>query len=96
MDFENKTFLADSINLIEKFNEKTFDIIFSDPPYKTDLNNKILEILSRKKLLKDDGWLILECSKDEDFSETIQKYSFELTKEKTYGDTKVLYLKQII
>ena len=94
LDFENKTFLADSINLIEKFNEKTFDIIYSDPPYKTDLNNKVLEILSRKSLLKDDGWLILECSKDEDFSNEIEVNSFELIKEKIYGDTKVLYLKQ--
>jgi len=94
LDFENKTFLSDSINLIEKFNEKTFDIIYSDPPYKTDLNNKVLEILSRKSLLKDDGWLILECSKDEDFSNEIEVNSFELIKEKIYGDTKVLYLKQ--
>lgn len=94
LNFENKTFLADSINLIEKFNENTFDIIYSDPPYKTDLNNKVLEILSRKKLLKNDGWLIIECNKDEDFSADIENYSFELIKEKIYGDTKVLYLNQ--
>ena len=94
LNFENKTFLADSINLIEKFNKNTFDIIYSDPPYKTDLNNKVLEILSRKKLLKNDGWLILECSKEEDFSSDMENYSFELIKEKIYGDTKVLYLQQ--
>lgn len=94
LNFENKTFLADSINLIEKFNENTFDIIYSDPPYKTDLNNKVLEILSRKKLLKNNGWLIIECNKDEDFSANIKNYSFELIKEKIYGDTKVLYLNQ--
>lgn len=94
LDFKNKTFLADSINLIEKFNENTFDIIYSDPPYKTDLNNKVLAILSRKKLLKNNGWLILECNKDEDFSADIENYSFELIKEKIYGDTKVLYLNQ--
>lgn len=93
INFANKTFLADSCNILEKFNEKYFDIIFSDPPYKTDLNNKILEIVSRKKLLKNGGWLILECNKDEDFTEKIKSCNFELIKEKCYGDTKVLYLK---
>lgn len=92
LDFENKTFLGDTTSIIEKFEENRFDIIFSDPPYKTDLNNKILEIISRKKLLKDGGILILESNKDEDFSSEIVSFGYELIKEKTYGDTKVLYL----
>lgn len=93
IEFKNKTFLADSINLIEKFNKNYFDIIFSDPPYKTDLNNKILKIISEKNLLKENGWLIIECNKEEDFSKTIIDMNFEIIKEKLYGDTKVLYLK---
>ena len=92
IDFDNKTFLGDTTAVIEKFDENRFDIIFSDPPYKTDLNNKILEIISRKKLLKDNGTLVLECNKDEDFSAQIEKCGFEAFKEKTYGDTKVIYL----
>ncbi len=91
-EFEHKVFLGDSVNIIEKFEEKSFDIIFSDPPYKTDLNNKILEIISRKKLLKENGWLVLECNKTEDFTDNINQNGFELIKEKIYGDTKVLYL----
>ena len=94
LDFEYKTFLSDSTLMIERFEENSFDIIYSDPPYKTDLNNKILQIISKKNLLKDNGWLILECSKDEDFTNDIEANSFEIIKEKLYGDTKVLYLKQ--
>jgi len=93
INFNNKTFLADSVALIEKFEENYFDIIYSDPPYKTDLNNKILKIISQKNLLKNNGWLILECSKDEDFTADIKNNGFEIIKEKTYGDTKVIYLK---
>ncbi len=92
LNFENKTFLGDTTNIIERFDENRFDIIFSDPPYKTDLNNQILEIISRKKLLKDKGILVLESNKDEDFSEQIEKSGFSILKEKTYGDTKVWYL----
>ena len=92
-DVNNKTFLADSTNIIEKFDENKFDIIFSDPPYKTDLNNKVLEIIANKKLLKNDGIIILESNKTEDFTEIINKCNFEVIKEKLYGDTKLIYLK---
>ena len=94
LNFENKTFLGDTTNITEKFEENRFDIIFSDPPYKTDLNSKILEIISVKKLLKSGGILILECNKEEDFSKEIEKFNYELIKEKAYGDTKVIYLTQ--
>ena len=47
LDFKNKTFLADSTNMLERFNEGYFDVIFSDPPYNTDLNVKIIEIIYR-------------------------------------------------
>lgn len=91
--FNNKVFLADSINIIEKFNENYFDIIFSDPPYKTNLNSQIIQIISKKNLLKPDGLLVIECSKDEHFTDEILSTKFELIKEKIYGDTKILYLK---
>ena len=93
LKFEHKTFMADSTNIIEKFDANQFDIIFSDPPYKTDLNKKILEIISRKNLLAKDGILIIECHKEEEFSKEISEAGFEVIKEKTYGDTKVLYIK---
>ena len=93
IDFEHKTLNADAIKIIESFDEKKFDIIFSDPPYKTDLNKKVIEIVNRKNLLKEDGLLVIECDKSETFEEELEKTQFEIIKEKTYGDTKVLYIK---
>ena len=93
LNFEHKTFMADTTSMLEKFDENKFDIIFSDPPYKTDLNPKILEIISRKKLLAPNGLLIIECHREEDLSKNIAGAGFELIKEKIYGDTKVLYIK---
>ena len=90
--FENKTFLADTTAIIEKFDANRFDIIFSDPPYKTDLNKKIMKIISEKNLLKENGYLIIECNKEEVFEEEITKYAYKIIKEKIYGDTKVIYL----
>ncbi len=92
-EFDFKTFQGDSTAILERFDEGKFDIIFSDPPYKTDLNNKILEIIARKKLLKEDGIIAIEANKSEDFSKAISENGFEQIKEKNYGDTKVLYIK---
>ncbi len=92
-DFEYKIFLGDSINILEHFNEKSFDIIFSDPPYKSFLNKKIIEIISRKQLLKDNGFIIIECSKEENYATDLSKYNFQIIKEKKYGDTNILYIK---
>lgn len=47
--------------------DKQFDIIFADPPY--DLSNipDIPKLVFEKDLLKEDGWLIVEHSKDTTF-----------------------------
>lgn len=92
LDFKHKTFLGDTPSIIEKFDENRFDIIFSDPPYKTDLNCMIIEKISKKRLLKKNGILVIESSKDEDFSSQIDKFGFAVFKEKVYGDTKLCYL----
>ena len=93
IEFDYKSFNADSTKILEKFENKKFDIIFSDPPYKTDLNNKIIEIISKKNLLAENGYLVIECNKAEDYTEMLEKNGFEQIKEKIYGDTKVLYIK---
>lgn len=40
--------------------KRQFDIIFLDPPYDTKYGEEALEIISKNKLLKDDGVIILE------------------------------------
>lgn len=40
--------------------KKKFDLIFVDPPYKTDLAEKSLFCLNKKNLLKPDGIIVLE------------------------------------
>lgn len=46
-----------------------FDLIFADPPYDMEGIETIPDIIFEKKLLTDEGWLILEHSKNKDFSE---------------------------
>ncbi|WP_047447921.1 RsmD family RNA methyltransferase [Alistipes sp. ZOR0009] len=46
-----------------------FDLIFADPPYDMEGIETIPDIIFEKNLLTDEGWLILEHSKNKDFSE---------------------------
>lgn len=48
--------------------ENTYDIIFCDPPYDLEGIEVIPQIVFERKLLKNDGWLVLEHSREHDFS----------------------------
>ncbi len=47
---------------------KSFDLVFADPPYDLDTATTIPSLILDSKLLKDNGLLILEHSKQYDFS----------------------------
>ena len=45
-----------------------FDLIFADPPYDMDGIEELHDIIFEKQLLTDEGWFILEHSRDREFS----------------------------
>ena len=47
---------------------KQFDIIFSDAPYDLTESDQVIELVFERKLLREDGLLIFEHSKDRDYS----------------------------
>ncbi len=47
---------------------KTFDLIFADPPYDIDDSDKLPDLIFERGLLRPEGVLILEHSKNMDFS----------------------------
>ena len=68
---------------------RQFDIIFMDPPYRKGWEEKIVSLISEYRLLKPDGYLIVESS-----SETqIHSESMELIKEKVYKTTRFSFFR---
>lgn len=63
--------------------ELKFDLIFLDPPYKKNLAEKALEIISELNLLKDDGLIIVEHGADE----ILDIKNFESIRKIVYGHT---------
>ena len=54
-------------NLLKKIDKKV-DIIYIDPPYKTDFVYESIKIINQKKLLNNEGIIIIETDEeDQDF-----------------------------
>lgn len=49
--------------------EKKWDLIFADPPYEMEGIGELPEIIFTRKVLKPEGWLILEHGKNFNFSD---------------------------
>ena len=87
LGIEGKFIKYDALNFLKK-PEQTFDLIYIDPPYDSDLAQASLDLIYKGSLLEENGIVIVETKKDKtpDFS------NFEIMKECTYGLCKLTFL----
>ncbi len=86
-----KVYVQDALRQLRRFSEGRilFDFILADPPYERGWGSRLVEEISRLRVLSPSGWLVIEMSKREvvpDRLEPLVKRS-----EKRYGDTVVRY-----
>lgn len=75
-----------------KKENKKIDIIFLDPPYKTDYIEESIKKIEQDNLLELNG--IIVCESD-DLNKIIYSKKFISVKEKKYGDKYIVLLKKI-
>jgi len=80
---------SDVINYLQ-ISKGKFDIIFADPPYAYEKTNQIIELISTRKLLEDDGVVIIETDKKENLVIPNDMY---IDKEKIYSISKFSIIK---
>ena len=73
--------------------EIVFDYIFMDPPYHQELEKRVLEYLSESELVYDDTVIIVEASKETDFS-YLNALGFSMIKEKVYKTNKHVFIER--
>jgi len=71
---------------IEKVEGK-FDLILVDPPYKSGVYQKVLELIAEKNILKEGGTIVCEHAKEDE----INTDSFIKYDEKRYGTVMLTY-----
>ena len=67
------------------------DIIFMDPPFKLHAEKQIIPLIMEKKLLSEDGMIVVECESDTDFS-YLSPLFLEIIKEKQYKSCKHVFI----
>ena len=86
---------CDYKNAIIEFKNKNikFDIVFLDPPYKTDFAEDAAKKIVAENLLNEDGLIILETDDKEKVVNKLDLKILEISDIKKYGRVYLLFLK---
>ena len=90
LGIEGTFMIGDAIKLLSKI-EKSFDIIYLDPPYESDLYDKALKIIKNENKLNKNGIVIIERKEEK----TINTEGYTIIKTKNYSDKTIDFLKLI-
>ena len=78
--------------LKNKLKEK-IDIIFIDPPYKTDFAYEAIKILVNSKNIKKESLMIIETDEEERILKQIENLEIEIIDKRKYGRAHLIFLK---
>lgn len=84
-------FKQDAISALSMITEREADIIFADPPYEAEYEEKVLKQLSGQSYVTDDTLIIMEAALDHDFS-FADSLGFKVVKEKKYKTNKHVFM----
>ena len=100
----NKTHLStkvelynmDFLKLIQNIKENKFDIVYLDPPYKTNFIFLALNELLKNKKITEDSLIIIETDEEKRVIEQIeQERNFEITDKRKYGRAYIIFLRKV-
>ena len=86
--------LKDYEKSLEYFSMKDikFDIVFLDPPYKTNFAEKSTEIIIKNSLLNEDGIIIIETDTEEKVIQNLENIDVHIYDKRKYGRVTLLFL----
>jgi 16S rRNA (guanine966-N2)-methyltransferase len=91
--FSYDIIISDAAKSLEKtISEKKynpFDIVFLDPPYNLNINNRIIDLISKNGILTYGGLVVSEQSS---LQSIIIPDNYEIIKEKVFGETKIVII----
>lgn len=84
---------ADVLRALENLSvEKAFDIVFMDPPYNKNLEEKVLKILEKTSYIDDNTMIIIELSKETELN--LDENIWSCIKTKLYKSNKHIFIKR--
>lgn len=73
--------------------KETFDVIFMDPPYDQQLEQKVLQVLGISSILDEETLIIFEANIHTDI-DYLQQLGYDLIKEKRYKTNKHVFVRR--
>ena len=86
----NKDYILGLKKVAKEF--KKFDIIFLDPPYKTDFIIKALEQIVELDLLNKDGMIIVETDNENIEKQILENEDIEIFDTRKYGRVRLIFI----
>lgn len=83
---------SDYKTALKELSNTKFDIIFLDPPYKTDYIEESINLITKYDILKDNGIIICES---DSLDRIIYSNNYKEIKNKKYGDKYIVILEKI-
>lgn len=80
--------------LNDKIREK-IDIIYIDPPYKTDFVYNAIKIILSKNLIDQDSIVIIETDEEERIIKQMETLNIEIVNQRKYGRAHLIFVKKI-
>ena len=82
----------DFVKCIENLKNIKFDLVYLDPPYKTNYAIKAIKHLIKNNLINNDSKIIIETD-DEKVLETIEKENIQIIDKRKYGRAIITFIK---
>jgi 16S rRNA (guanine966-N2)-methyltransferase len=83
----------DAVAALRQVHEKEVDLVYLDPPYKSDLARRILIALDGQSYITEDSCIIVETDNDSDFS-FLDDTGLEIFREKNYRGNRHLFIRR--
>lgn len=80
--------------LNDKIEEK-IDIIYIDPPYKTDFVYNAIKIILDKNLINENSIVIIETDEEERIIKQIEKLNIEIVNQRKYGRAHLIFVRKV-
>ena len=92
MQKQTELYMCDYELLIKNKIDIKLDIVYIDPPYKSNYAIHAIKLLLEKDLLKKDSIVILETDRLEDIEKELNSIDIEIIDKRKYGRAEIIFL----
>ena len=87
-----KLYNLDFKEVLFKEKDNKFDIIYLDPPYKTDYIKDAIELIKKFKILNDNGIIIAETDEPDRIEQQLKGLNINETNKRKYGRASLFFI----